>query len=345
MASKVSSLGAIDWVSDAADAFRIRQEAFPPKLELVSTRLQSTGVALQRFATQLEEIQSSALGYLSSAQQLQVQLQQVTALANEQRHYNDQQDLETLLGKPRVPWPGPNYIAQQSELQANFTRVQSAFNELVSEYQLAAQSCANQLQRVSHDALANNLFSVFAHYGAIEISDIKTEIKDVSQVSYYLAPGFARAMHDIANVAGILSMIPVLNVVAIPVFLVTSGLALGDDALLMSEHRLDGGWGTIAADGAQLVSAGLFAKASDMIKASETVVGVSHTALESGEPFLESFPKLIKFESVTSDVVGEGTSVLQWLPEHTAFVQRLLNDVAPDSMPVLHTWIANGSPV
>jgi hypothetical protein len=229
-AQRVKNLGNIDWNSDAATAFKQRREAFVPKLETVSQRLSLTAGSLQQFAVRLDDLQSSGLSLRSSAQQIKAEIEAITPLANEQHQHNVREDLGMVLGKPPTPWPGPDYMAQLANLQSSFGRLQVAFDGLVSEYGSAASVCTNQLQAVSHDSLANNLFSVFGYFVDVAESDIHLALHDVN----YLLPGIARILHDEANVLAIVSLFcPELA----PALIVLSLVNLGLDLVLRNEGR------------------------------------------------------------------------------------------------------------
>ncbi|MGA2875200.1 MAG: hypothetical protein ABSE82_06635 [Nitrososphaerales archaeon] len=341
-ATKLQNLGNIDWQSDAATAFRLRKEAFVPKLALVSQRLSSSSTILWQFAAQVSSYQSSGQDLRANAQLLLNEIQAIEPLVAEQQSYNERQNLEALVGKPPVPWSGPDYEAQEAELQASYNKVKTSFAEVVSDYGVTTQTCTSELQQVSHDALANNLFSVFSHYLG-DASSLKSDlgafdsiIRDGMHEINYLLPGTARLLHDIANIAGIIAILPIpgLQEAAELVFLGASAGALVVDVALKAEHRDGVTWGTLGMDVFQVASAGVLNKANNMVNIAEgagdgesgamswIVSANPNPDLETSSSYLENFPARLNIESKTLNILGQADSAGSWLNQNSQFVNQ-----------------------
>jgi len=341
-ATKLQNLGNIDWQSDAATAFRLRKEAFVPKLLLISKRLSSSSTILRQFASQVSAYQSSGQDLRANAQLLLNEIQAIEPLVAEQQEYNERQNLEALVGKPPIPWSGPDYAAREAELKDSYNRVQASFNDVVVDYETDAQTCTNQLQQVSHDALTNNLFSVFSHDlgdagGSLMVAlrDADSFIEEeVHEVNYYL-PGTAKLLHEIGNIAGVLSIlpIPVLQEAALAVLVVT----LAVDVILKIENPRSVSWETLGGDVFDLATVGVLNKADNMVNAAEGasdaeigfkswfVSTTPSSALETSETYLENFPARLVTESKTLTYLGGFNSAISLADENSQFIHQTLS--------------------
>jgi hypothetical protein len=325
-ATKLTNLGDIDWESDAATVFRLRKEAYAPKLNLVSERLSSSSSILGRFGAQIGSLQASALNLRATAQQLQGDIQSIGPMAGEQQSYNERQIAEALVGKPPTPWPGPDYISQESALKASYLNVQFSFDQLVTEYATFSQWCASQLQQVSHDALTNSTFSEIEHY----VGDINDFLPLASQIIH----DFADAAALVALVTAFIPGLEWIAPIATAVFLGLSVVSLGIDAVLFEEHKGGVTWEKLSWDVFNIATVGIASKATNIVKlaegATDARTGVTSFLFASKlDPDLaafagdlEGFATRLPFESNVLNIVGEANSSMEWVNDHFQTIDR-----------------------
>ena len=332
---EVSSIAATSWTGPAADQFKVRQEAIAPKLATVANRLLDTANALGSFSQQLRGIQTEAASLCNQAWQVEGELVAVQPLANAQRAHNHKQQLGVALGKPPVPWTGPNYIQREGQFKRNLASLRQRFDGLVGEYQSVAGSCARTLGSISHDGLQNNIFSVLGHYGGNVEHVAAYDLHELKRAADIAMPYIARLSHDLANVTGILALIlpPPFDAVAGVIFLAAMGVALASDVYLASEHKIS--WSNVGWDAFGIALAG----AGNMISHVRAVASGAEKATTTSGAFrdlLVSAPKVKEGQVLTpidakfAREIGLGKHVLDGL--------NLADDIQPYPVGLISNW-------
>lgn len=321
----VTNAGVESWVGDAAIAFQAKKQEFAPKLSQLTMRLSGAGAALLPFANALQSIQSEAQNLAAAARALQGEMSSLAPGVDRQEQHRRDQELGILVGKPPTPWSGPDYIGAMEVCRGRFIGLQQRFANLLGEYQATASNCASALNSISHDGLANSLFSVLAYESQLIGHDIDESWQDADRWWREHQSEILRVLHDLGTTLSIIAAV----FAAAALIAATGGAATPVVALLGEMFGFATALGTVT---------GLATMDDDAYAIRD---GEQH-----GDATLiwDSVSTLVSFIPGTKGLIAGGVVVTtQWFDEHPSELRALTTPDIPAVKSLEWVW-SGGAP-
>ena len=159
----------IRWQSSAGDApdeFKQVVKKLPKDLDLLHTRYQKVGAAMDTFQHTLVRVKSQADGNLPiavGAHQQMLQAQQgIQQMQDFQRQAQQAADTASAHAAPGAPpaqpatWTGPDWSAQLSSAQQTFNHAKGQIDDAVNHFRSASSTAAQAVNAASQDSLKND---------------------------------------------------------------------------------------------------------------------------------------------------------------------------------------------
>ncbi len=258
-ATQIRSLDSSLFIGPEGDQYRQGlDEKLPPHLDITGRAYTKVGGALMSFADALSGLQDRMAPLRVRApglwDALQAAQRRVSAAESADRQHTQQVQNAAKTRQPGQPAPPDSYQSDAGAASANLTSAQQAWNECLG----AARAVKADLRTAvgaadtTIHAAADMRFEHNPHgFGAL-VAGFKNFVKD------HVA-GLAKlsgVLKLVSGIAGVLSFVPVIDVVAAPVALATGAAALAIDASIKFATG-QGSWTSIAIDGALLALPGL----------------------------------------------------------------------------------------
>jgi len=227
------------WRGEAADAFRAKIKELPPKLEKLHRSYGTASRAMGAYGSVLDDLQPRARSLLAAAQEaLRDEVVQTAARDRARAEAPD----SGFLGLSTPSTPFDQAVEEAKNRQRNIRR---QIDDLRDQRKAAERRVVAGLDRAHDQGIKNDSWIEKRLQGIDKWVDKHADI--LRKVS--------GALKIVSAVAGVLSFIPVLNVIAAPIALATGAAAVAIDGTLVATGN--GSWKVLAVDAALMVLPGV----------------------------------------------------------------------------------------
>jgi hypothetical protein len=249
-ATQIQSLDTSLFIGPEGDQYRQGlNHSLPPHLKTTGTAYTTVADALSDYAHTLSGLQDRMHPLAAKApalwQAAQAAQGRVTAAQAADRQHTHTQTADALTKPPDQPAPPDTYHSDTAAATATLSQAHQAWNDCLTaaravktDLHTAINHCTTTIQHAADMRFAHNPHG----FGAL-VAGFKDFVKDHVE-------GLAKlsgVLKLVSGIAGVLSVIPVIGEIALPIALITGGAALAIDASIKFATG-QGSWTTIAID-------------------------------------------------------------------------------------------------
>jgi hypothetical protein len=313
-AGQIRSLDSSLFIGPEGDQYRqgLNQD-LPPHLDVTGAAYTKVGNALNTFADALTGLQQRMSPLRVKAPSLWEAMQEAgrrlsAAQSADQQHAAKLAN-DMLTRSPVQPAPPDNYHSDTGAATASLSNAQQAWND-----NLAASQAVKTDVKTAVDSAVNDIKSAadsrFAHnpsgFGAL-VAGFENFVKD------HVA-GLAKlsgVLKLVSGICGILSFVPVIDVVAAPLALATGAAALAIDMTIKGVTGQGPSWGQLIVDGA-LIALPMVGKLAPLARTTTLVKEAddgTQVVIKTQDMFIRTKVSISAGDEEFSQILPKGTQV------------------------------------